>query len=149
MAPRAVANERPIVRMRVPSLRRAIPPTIEKILSVVEPAGFTPSQRDDLALALAEALANAVVHGNRLRPGAWVGITVKVEPRKCAVIAVRDSGFGFERESLPDPRDPEKLLLPDGRGVFLMRRLMDDVEYNRKGNEVRLTLRRRSRRRAA
>jgi anti-sigma regulatory factor (Ser/Thr protein kinase) len=131
------------------SLRRAITPTIQQILKAVEPAGFTEGQREDLEVALAEALANAVVHGNRLRPRTWVGITVKVEPRKCAVIGVKDFGAGFRRESLPDPLEPDKLMLPRGRGVFLMNRLMDGVEYNPKGNRVRMTLRRRSRRRAA
>lgn len=128
--------------MRMASRPDAIAPTIERVLAAVAPAGFTRGQREDLAVALAEALANAVVHGNGRRSGASVGVKVEVDPRKGAAITVKDSGPGFERKSLPDPLDPEKLMLPRGRGVFLMRRLMDDVEYNRKGNQLRLTLRR-------
>ena len=137
------------VRMRMPSRPAAIAPMIDRVLAAVEPAGFSEEQRDDLAVALAEALANAVVHGNRRRARASVAVDVQVVLRKAATITVTDSGPGFARKSLPDPRDPGALLLPRGRGVFLMRRLMDAVEYNRKGNQVRLTLRRRRRRRAA
>ena len=137
------------VQIRMPSRPSAIAPTIDRVLNAVAPAGFTAAQRDDLSVALAEALANAVVHGNRRRARAFVAIGVLVEPRKSATITVRDSGKGFQRDSVPDPRHPDALMLPRGRGVFLMRRLMDAVEYNRKGNEVRLTLRRRARRRVA
>ena len=137
------------VQMRMPSRPAAIPATIDRILDAVETAGFTAGQRDDLAVALAEALANAVLHGNRNRQRRIVSIAVEVEAGKGAVVTVRDSGRGFAREALPDPRQPEALLLPRGRGVFLMRRLMDGVDYNAKGNEVRLTLRRRARRRVA
>ena len=137
------------VHMRMPSRPAAIPPTIDRILDAVGAAGFSDEQRHDLAVALAEALANAVVHGNRHRKRRIVTIAVDVEPRKGVAITVKDSGKGFERETLPDPREPEALMLPRGRGVFLMRRLMDAVEYNSKGNEVRLTLRRRGRRRVA
>jgi serine/threonine-protein kinase RsbW len=58
-------------------------------------------------------------------------------------VTVRDAGPGFDTSALPDPSDPEHLLMPRGRGVFLMRRLVDQLEYNEKGNEVRLTLVRR------
>jgi serine/threonine-protein kinase RsbW len=137
------------VQMRMPSRPAAIPPTIDRILEAVGPAGFTDEQRHDLAVALAEALANAVLHGNRRRERRIVTIAIEVEPRKSATITVRDSGKGFAREALPDPQAPESLLRPSGRGVFLMRRLMDEVGYNAKGNQVRLTLRRRARRRVA
>jgi anti-sigma regulatory factor (Ser/Thr protein kinase) len=135
------------VQMRMPSRPAAIAPMIDRILAAVEPAGFSAGQRDDLAVALAEALANAVVHGNRRRARAFVAVGVLVEPRKGATVTVKDTGQGFARDAVPDPREPDALMLPRGRGVFLMRRLMDAVEYNRKGNEVRLTLRRRARRR--
>jgi serine/threonine-protein kinase RsbW len=132
--------------MRMPSRPSAIPRTIDRILEAVEPAGFSAGQRDDLAVALAEALANAVLHGNRARARATVRVAVDVEPRRGASITVTDSGTGFAHEAVPDPREGKALLRPRGRGLFLMRRLMDAVEHNRKGNQVRLTLRRRGRR---
>jgi anti-sigma regulatory factor (Ser/Thr protein kinase) len=93
-------------------------------------------------VACAEALSNAAVHGNRLEPARSVLVTVRVEPRQGAVVQVTDSGPGFDVSSLGDPTDPDHLLHPRGRGVFLMRRLVDGVEYNREGNRVRLTVRR-------
>ena len=59
---------------------------------------------------------------------------------------VRDSGDGFDADALPDPTHPSNLFNPSGRGVFLMRRLVDELEYNDKGNCVRLTVRRQQRR---
>ena len=137
------------VQMRMASRAAAIGPMIDRVLAAVDPAGFTDGQLHRLRIALAEALANAVVHGNRRRARAFVGVAVEVEPKKGVTITVRDSGKGFARDAVADPRSPEALLLPRGRGVFLMRRLMDTVDYNPKGNEVRLTLRRRGRRRVA
>lgn len=141
-------HQPPVVRMRMPSRRSAIAPTVERILRAVAPARFSRGQRDDLAVALSEALANAAVHGNALRPGSQVSVRVAVEPRRGATITVRDSGSGFDADTLPDPSDPQYLMIPRGRGVFLMRQLLDDLSYNRRGNEARLTLLRQGRRRS-
>jgi serine/threonine-protein kinase RsbW len=62
---------------------------------------------------------------------------------------VRDSGSGFDFTAVPDPSDPAHILVPGGRGVFLMRRLVDQLEYNGRGNEVRLIVNARRRRRRA
>jgi serine/threonine-protein kinase RsbW len=72
-----------------------------------------------------------------------------MERLSCAIVEVTDSGPGFDIAGLTDPTDPGHLLTPGGRGVFLMRRLVDGVEYNRQGNRVRLTVRRHARGRGA
>jgi anti-sigma regulatory factor (Ser/Thr protein kinase) len=142
----AAAGRDHTVRFRMPSRRDAVSPTVERILKAVTPAGLSRDQRDDLAVALAEALSNAAVHGNRLRPDSHVSVVIKVKPGVGAVVDVRDSGHGFDVEGLSDPTHPEKILTPGGRGVFLMRRLVDHVEYTAPGNHVRLTIgKRRSR----
>lgn len=143
MAGSKAKGGRPLrVRMRMPSRRSAVAPTIERILKAAEPAGLEPGQRDDLAVAVAEALSNAAVHGNRLDPRSVVSITVEVIPRRHAVVEVKDGGTGFDASSLVDPTEPEHILAPGGRGVFLMRQLVDDVEFSGPGNRVRLTKRR-------
>jgi anti-sigma regulatory factor (Ser/Thr protein kinase) len=126
------------VRMRMPSRREAVGPTVERIIEAVEDAGLDDDQKLDLAVALAEALSNAAVHGNRLRPRSQVIVTVYVTPRVQATVEVKDSGRGFDASDLSDPTHDERILAPSGRGVFLMRRLVDEVEFFPPGNRVRL-----------
>ncbi len=127
----------------MPSRRNAVAPTIDRILEVVAPAGLDGDRMTDLAVALAEALSNAAVHGHRLDPSRRVGIAVSVEPG-CVVVEVADSGGGFDARRVSDPTAPERQLAPGGRGIFLMRRLVDEVAYNAAGNTVRLTVRQRN-----
>jgi anti-sigma regulatory factor (Ser/Thr protein kinase) len=129
-------------RMRMPSRRDAVAGTVDRILRAVEPAGLSHDQRESFAVALAEALSNAAVHGNRLRPRTSVQVKVEVEPGRRAMVVVTDSGRGFDATCLCDPTEPSHLLATGGRGVYLMRQLVDDVEYNQAGNEVRLTMER-------
>jgi serine/threonine-protein kinase RsbW len=128
--------------MLMASRRDAVAPTIERILEAVLPVEFSAEQRDDLAVAVAEALSNAAVHGNRLNPRARVSVVVEVDPRRQAAIEVKDSGSGFDANGLEDPTHDDRILVPGGRGVFLMRRLVDEVEYSGPGNRVRLVKRR-------
>ena len=51
-----------------------------------------------------------------------------------------DSGVGFDSAKVSDPTDPARVLMPDGRGVFLMKRFVDHLEYNAAGNSVRMTM---------
>ena len=124
------------------SRRDAIAGTVERILRAVEPARLSHDQRESFAVALAEALSNAAVHGNRLQAGSTVQVKLEVVPGRRAVVVVTDSGHGFDSTCLCDPTDPTHLLSPGGRGVYLMRQLVDHVEYNEAGNEVRLTMER-------
>lgn len=124
----------------MPSRRDAVAPTVERILAAAQPAGLTSEQRDDLAVAVAEALSNAAVHGNGLGSPKPVRVLVAVEPGRCAVVEVTDSGTGFDQAGVRDPTHPERVLVPGGRGVFLMRRLVDRLEYNEVGNSVRLVV---------
>jgi len=124
----------------MPSLRAAIAPTVERILTAVEGAGLSADRRADLAVATAEALSNAAVHVNRLRPGSQVVIAVTVIPGRQATVEVKDAGLGFDPTATSDPTDSTNLLVPRGRGVFLMRRLVDRLEFLPPGNRVRLVV---------
>ena len=126
--------------LRMPSHRNAVGPAVERILKAVAGAGLSHDQLLDFAVALAEALSNAAVHGNRLRPGSQVVITVQVAPGRQAVVEIKDSGNGFNPVDVSDPTDPRHLLATRGRGVFLMQRLVDRVEYDPPGNRVRLIM---------
>lgn len=95
----------------------------------------------NLRVALAEALANAIVYGNDQDPDKSVEIEVCVRSGRFE-IHVRDQGRGFDPERVPDPTTPEHLLDENGRGLFLIRRLVDDVTFNDRGNAICMVLRR-------
>jgi len=100
----------------------------------------------NVPVALTEALSNAILRGNADDPRKRVYVRVHVD-QSALIIEVKDEGSGFDMEECTlDPTTPERLESEDGRGLFLMRQLMDSVEQlsGRPGNVVRLTLRRAS-----
>jgi serine/threonine-protein kinase RsbW len=88
-------------------------------------------------LALEEALANAIKHGNERNPSKRVTLRFEVGNR-AVWMQVEDEGIGFRVEDVPDPTAPENLDKPTGRGIFLMRQYMTSVTYNACGNCVTL-----------
>jgi serine/threonine-protein kinase RsbW len=88
-------------------------------------------------LALEEVLMNAIKHGNKMDPAKVVRIQFEVTSDQVA-IEVEDQGEGFRPDEVPDPTLPENLERPGGRGVFLIQRFMSSVEYNLRGNLVRM-----------
>ncbi|PYQ00247.1 MAG: hypothetical protein DMF82_22620 [Acidobacteria bacterium] len=132
------------LRFRMASRREEVAPTVDRVLAAARPAGLNVEQRDNLAVAVAEALSNAAVHGNRLHPHRHVRVLVVVTPRECVVVEVSDLGPGFDSTQVGDPTHPARVLMPGGRGIFLMKQLVDRVEYNEAGNRVRLTVERRT-----
>ena len=98
----------------------------------------------NVPVALTEALSNAILRGNGEDPRKHVHVRVVVSARQL-VMEVRDEGRGFDIDRCTrDPTLPDNVEREDGRGLFLMRSLMDSVErYDEEGNVVRLTLYRR------
>jgi serine/threonine-protein kinase RsbW len=97
------------------------------------------SQEDIFAvhLALEEAFINAVRHGNKMDPGKQIKIDYSVDLDKIE-ISMTDQGDGFDPKAVPDPRVGENLYKPEGRGLLLIRAYMDVVEFNERGNRVRM-----------
>ena len=98
----------------------------------------------NLAVALTEALSNAILRGNNDDPAKHVHVTARVDTIRL-VVEVMDEGGGFDLDRCTlDPTTPDNVDREDGRGLFLMRKLMDRVERfdDAKGNVVRLTLNR-------
>ena len=89
----------------------------------------------DIHVAFEEALRNAMVHGNESDPEKKVTIETSVDGNS-VIIAVEDEGPGFKPEDLPDPTQDENLLKEGGRGVYLMRHLMDELRYENDGRKV-------------
>ncbi len=92
--------------------------------------------------ALREVLANAIRHGHQECFEKRVEIVMEID-REFLTIEVGDHGEGFAVEAIPDPRDAENLLKPCGRGIFYMRRFMDEVTFRRRvGGGTMVTMKR-------
>lgn len=95
--------------------------------------------RLNLRVGLTEALSNAMLYGNEQDPKKRVRVEIQANQREI-VARVTDEGDGFDPRDVPDPTAPDNLMKAGGRGLFLMRRLFDEVCYNDRGNSVTLVL---------
>jgi len=96
--------------------------------------------RLNLRVGVTEALSNAMLYGNRRDPDKRVRIQVSLA-RNEITVRVTDEGVGFDPASVPDPTTPANIRRARGRGIFLIRQLMDHVQYNASGNSIEMTLR--------
>lgn len=95
-----------------------------------------------LKVVLAEAFTNAIVRGNREDRAKSVDVRAELRPDTIQVY-VSDEGPGFDPASVPEPIVPDRLDETGGRGLYLIRKLVDDVHFNAQGNSICMTLRRR------
>jgi serine/threonine-protein kinase RsbW len=94
-----------------------------------------------LQVVLSEALSNAIVRGNREDGGKSVHVRAELHPHAIRVV-VTDEGPGFDPAAVPEPIRPEQLDEATGRGLYLIRKLVDAVQFNEQGNSICMTLRR-------
>ncbi|GAB4237914.1 MAG: ATP-binding protein [Acidobacteriota bacterium] len=90
--------------------------------------GFNDEDLFWIALAVREAVANAIRHGNQGNPAIPVKVVYRWEPNHLK-IEVYDKGRGIDESKIPDPLAPENLLKPEGRGIFFVRSFMDKVRF--------------------
>jgi serine/threonine-protein kinase RsbW len=92
-------------------------------------------------VVLSEALSNAIVRGNR--EDGRKSVHIRAELRADAIrLVVTDEGPGFDPAAVPEPIRPEQLDEANGRGLYLIRKLVDAVQFNEQGNSICMTLRR-------
>jgi len=123
--------------MAIESTSSAIYEVCDWILPKLEANNFSQEDIFAIHLALEEALINAIKHGNKMNPDKEVKIEYLVSPDKVE-ISMADEGNGFNPEAVPDPRLGENLYKNEGRGLLLMQSYMDVVEFNERGNLVRM-----------
>ena len=127
--------------LEVPNDLRAIENTVALVVKRCE---FCESQARRLdfnfRVCLSEALANAMLYGNRGDGHKRVRLEVTLGTDEVRA-RITDQGEGFDPNAIPDPTQPENITRTGGRGLFLMRKLMDEVYYNDRGNSVTLVLR--------
>ena len=109
--------------------------TVEEICGYLKKIEAEESLVFDIKLSLEEALINAIKYGNRFNEHLTVDIDFSHNGNKL-IIAIEDKGRGFDYQNLPNPTHEENLLKLKGRGIFLIRHLMDEVEFNKKGNRI-------------
>ena len=102
-------------------------------------AGFEENEVMQISMAVREAAINAVLHGNEYDPAKKVTLNFEKTARDL-VITIQDQGHGMDPESIPNPLAPENLLKSSGRGIFLMRSFMDEVQIHpsQAGTEIKL-----------
>lgn len=106
----------------------AIDSAVVRTVTFATDLGFPDDALFGIDMAVREAVANAVKHGNRLDPSKAVEITLNGLTDGIEIL-IRDFGNGFDVDSVPDPTNPENLLKASGRGILFMHNFVDQVEW--------------------
>ena len=113
----------------------AISPFVDTFIHLIRKCQWVHGNVEEIEIALREALANAVVHGNHEDPGKQVYVNCRRGTDEISII-VRDEGQGFDIGEVLDPTAPENISSSHGRGIYLMRTLMDEVHFEGGGTVV-------------
>ncbi len=111
---------------------------VEKLSEKVSrKAGLSEEDTDNLAIAVTEAVNNSIKHGNDLDTKKKVTVDFLLDPKKITV-RICDEGGGFDPTNLDNPLDPENLLKESGRGIYILKAIMDkvDFKFTKTGTEV-------------
>jgi serine/threonine-protein kinase RsbW len=127
-----------LLDLRMPGDAGAISAVSDAIAAQLIELGIPEEKQLEIGLAVQEALANAVVHGCGNDPSKEVRCRLERDNNGRIVIVVTDPGRGFRPEALADPKHAENLYVDHGRGVYLIRQLMDEVHFENGGNQIRM-----------
>jgi serine/threonine-protein kinase RsbW len=131
----------PDLILDIPNDLSSIEEAVDFVMQRCASCGEDPRRlRLNLRVGLAEALANAMLYGNARDPSKRVKVEVAFQD-SAITARITDEGTGFDPLSVPDPTCPANLPKANGRGIFLMRKLLDEVHFNDRGNSVTLILR--------
>ena len=124
-------------RHEAETVERLLDSTLESVdhaeeiaMGVAQNAGFDEDDLTRIGMAVRESMVNAVVHGNRYNANKKVRFSIRKNADRLTV-KIADEGEGFDYENLPDPLAPENLFRSSGRGIFLIRSFMDEVQIRR------------------
>jgi len=117
---------------------KAINPAIQKLMRILRKTCCAAEHEFAVETALREALANAIVRGNRMDPAKKVQLCCGCDASGAVVIIVKDEGEGFDPRGVPSPLSGESVEADHGRGIFLIHQLMDDVCFEGNGREIRM-----------
>jgi serine/threonine-protein kinase RsbW len=120
-----------------PSEVAEISPFVDKLMLLVRKCRCVPEGESDVEIALREALANAIIHGNHENPRMHVYVRFHCTPDEVS-ITVKDQGRGFDVSKVTDPTAPQNTGSVHGRGIYLMKALMDEVRFAEGGVVVHM-----------
>ena len=126
------------LRQLLASQIQVLSPSIDQIMDFLAKLRNVDGSEVDIEVALREALANAIVHGNGEDSRKHIWVTCRCTTDGEVTITVQDEGQGFESDGVPDPTIPENRLRMSGRGIFLMKTLMDEVQFEQRGTVVHM-----------
>jgi len=131
-----------LVTLRLPSDVTCIEEAVELVTRHCLAGHETsPTMRFRLRVVLSEALSNAILRGNAEDQQKWVEVRAELVPDSIRVY-VTDEGPGFDPNAVPEPIGPDQLDEAQGRGLYLIRKLVDTVYFNKQGNSICMILRR-------
>jgi len=122
----------------IPSQIEMLEPVVHRAMQVMAEHGCVDGQCAAAELSLREALANAILHGNKAQPRKRVQLDCFHERDGSLLVVVQDEGQGFDPDAVRDPTRPENLFRTVGRGIHLIKHFMDEVEYRNGGRELRM-----------
>lgn len=126
------------LRQSLVSKVAAISPFVDQLMRFILNFRMADGSEINIEMALRESLANAVIHGSGDNSGKRVYVTCRCYMDGEVSITVRDEGKGFDSNAVPNPTFVENLLYTHGRGIYLMKTLMDEVSFEEGGSVVRM-----------
>ena len=126
-----------IERLEIESDFQELPKVEALVDKVCSSLGVNEDFYGNVLIAVTEAVNNAIEHGNANAANLKVAVAV-ADAKDEFCFAIEDKGRGFDYDNLPDPTAPENILKENGRGIFLMRNLADELEFEENGRRVNI-----------
>jgi serine/threonine-protein kinase RsbW len=127
-----------LLNVTIPADTTEVAIAADAIDAVLADLQMPEQRRMEIGLAVQEALINAVVHGCNNDRSKSIQCRMQTDPRGRIVIIVTDPGLGFNPDQIADPKKSDNLLTDHGRGVYLIRQLMDEVHFEQNGTQVKM-----------
>ena len=125
------------IAFKMPSELRHLDCVLDYLNERMLRLGIVNADDSEVLIALDEAIVNAIKHGNKYDPRKAVHIVAEFSVEGVR-FTIADEGVGFERDKVPDPTEPCRLLEPSGRGLLLINHIMDEVRFNHCGNTLEM-----------
>ena len=126
------------LRNTLPSYLEIVSPFVNQLMRFISKFRKDDGTNFEIELAVHEALVNAVVHGNQEDVHKHIYVKCRCTTGGEVLITVEDEGQGFKSDAVPDPTSPDNCLRTHGRGIYLIRTLMDEVGFEQGGSVVRM-----------